>query len=242
MTELSWMVTAILLSAVVVVFGFTILGALVSGWTARNMIIRGEMLVGELAEERRRLIDYVSNSSTELGAAIDLRKYWKNLKWDKAHQFVILRQPLEDSTLHRAFDQETVIAFAQMFLQKIFSRPPVAVKLNSRDWQRSAMPAHERIHFRDVSGGIIQIGDKNTATFSPSFDEKGTVTLIAALRADGATFEGAEAEQAASFADSLEVDLREKRWSSISTTAATIASFVGSATSVWASTLSVLSG
>lgn len=242
MTELAWMVSAFVLGALVLLFGFALLAGLTSAKTTKSRLARGEMPAEELASAREELVAHVLRASTEQGAAIELKAHWRSTGRDRAQQFVILRQPLEDRILHRALDKEAPIAFVQLIAQDVLSWPPAAVKLNSRDWQRSAMPDDARITIREVSGGVVQVGNRNTATVEQRIDADLVAALINALRTDAATLAPRDAEQAESFADSLEADMHSKRWTSITTTFAAIAGAAASGTAAWASTVAALGG
>ena len=225
-----------------ITFAIVVAGTSVAVLTHRRMVRLGQLAPEELDSIRDELVAAVGDASTEPGARIDLSLFFKSRKLNGPQQYVLLTELLEKKILHEAYPAETSEAIVRMILQKLLSRPARWVRLNTRDWQRLATSPQAQIVIREVSGGIVQVGDHNTAKLSTTTSLEEVNRLIAALRADALLLPGPEAEKAESLADTLERDSSRGRWHVVGEGVKTAASLAASGASMWASTAKILFG
>jgi hypothetical protein len=208
--------------------------------TRSRMLRTGQVPAAQAQAVRADLVREVGEWSTEQGMRISLRPYWKGRGYTAAQRYVILAPLLERKLLHPTVSDDQFEALIEVFAQRVLSRPVGRVILNSRDWQRLASGTSTGIMIKEISGGIVQVGDHNVATLQQEFVPEYVERLIEALRTDAQTIGGVDGERADSLADSLELDLRKQRWTSVRQTLASLAGIAASGGTIWAATIQIL--
>ena len=240
MGDLQRLIVAILVIGVVVL-ATTVC---VSVGTRRRMLRSGYMPPAVADRQRAALLDAIKEASTEKGTQVVLSGFWRGQRYQQrrlsaAQKYFVMNPLLQRGIIRPAESTDKLEATVQGLWRNVLNRPVSCVVLNERDWMKMSQGS-SGIHIGTMHGGIVQLGDGNTASQSNSADLDAVQRIVEALRRDSDTSAGVEKEELSSIADSLEIDVSRGRWTQVQKTLDTVAGLVASGTKVMAATAEVL--
>jgi len=227
------------------VLGFALLfgiAVLTTGIVARQrQHRRGELPAQQLQRLQAELMEFARARTKSQDMRVDLKPFWQTKHLTTAQRFVVLEPLFQDKDLRARSSEEDASSGAAFMAAGLLALPARYVSLSELEWNRLKNESAPRIHVHQGSG-IVQIGDHNSASSFQELSPEFVLNLIAALRADAGAAAEADGERGSSLADSLEMDLKKKRWSSITETVKTVLSLASSSASLWATTSKLLLG
>jgi hypothetical protein len=235
---------------------------LLASWLWRRvararMFRTGVLPDAELERYRTYLVEVVGETSRTQGTQVRLRGAWQALNQSRgarltaAQRYVVLDDLLERGVFKRAYSADSVVRFFQRLRWVELQRPVSVVALSDLDWQRLAsggeasMVANgDIIILRDSPGaGIMSRSPHGRQYLSADLEPQAVIEIVRALRKDAAELREGNPlrEQAESYAEHLETELRGGHQARIKEILQDVLSFASNAASLWSSTLSIFS-